>query len=170
MSPAQEEPACMVDRSPREAPRPAPHFGLDKGITLPLSWLSTGTFCSDGNVPSLCHLLYLPLPTWDYGELDTASDQARPDIYIHGSKKAPKAPTSLMESRPGLPSPSQRSGTWIPSGLFPRPPGGGLRVRQGAEDIPGHHGPSATTPAPLIPREAAGRKAAGRPWPAAAHL
>lgn len=40
-----------------------PHFGLDKGIALPLSWLSTGTFRGDGTVPCLPHPLYLPLPT-----------------------------------------------------------------------------------------------------------
>lgn len=102
MSPAQEGPGCMVD-GPQGLRGLHPHFGLDKGIALPLSWLSTGTFRSDGTVPCLPHPLYLPLPTWGCGELRTAWDQVRPDVYIHRSKKAPKAPTALLEFSPWPP-------------------------------------------------------------------
>lgn len=59
MSPAQEGPGCMVD-GPQGLRGLHPHFGLDKGIALPLSWLSTGTFRGDGTVPCLPHPLYLP--------------------------------------------------------------------------------------------------------------
>lgn len=110
MSPAQEGPGCMVD-GPQGLRGLHPHFGLDEGIALPLSWLSTGTFRSDGTVPCLPHPLYLPLPTWGCGELRTAWDQQGLTFTSTGRRKPLRRPLLCWNSRPGLPSPSQPSGT-----------------------------------------------------------